>query len=114
MLSGVGKLVKARALVSALRGHAENAFLIPDTITPSIVPSVSVRGTGDRVLAEMDQEGFLFASDSLDIPLFNRRTEKLRRHRSQVDVVLREGAVLLRKRHLTPVGATLVNGLARG
>jgi tRNA A-37 threonylcarbamoyl transferase component Bud32 len=104
VLTGVRKLVTTRSLVLASGGTVGRPFLVPDTLAPSLIPSVVLRGTADRVLAEVDQDGFAFACDPVDIPFFNRRASRLPRHRSRVEVVLRAGAVVLRKQHLDPVG----------
>jgi tRNA A-37 threonylcarbamoyl transferase component Bud32 len=102
MLTGVRKLVMARGIALTLRGRAARPCAVPDILNPWMIPSVTVRGLGDRVLAEVDQDGFLFATDVIDLPFFDRRTAKMPRHRSRIDVVLRGSAVLLRKQHLAP------------
>jgi hypothetical protein len=58
----------------------------------------------DRVLADVDQDGFVFARDPVDIPFFVGRTARLPKHRSRIEVVLRDGDVLLRKQHPAPGG----------
>jgi hypothetical protein len=62
------------------------------------VPSVHAGNREDRVLAEIDQDGFTFAVDPRDEPFFNRRREKVPRQQNLVDVVLLEGRVCIRKR----------------
>jgi hypothetical protein len=52
----------------------------------------------DRVLAEIDQDGFAFAADPADALLFNRRTLRVPRQQNLVDVVLLDGRVCVRKR----------------
>lgn len=61
------------------------------------IPSVAELGAGDRVLAEIDQDGFAFAVHPADEPFFNRRPEKLRKRRYELDIVLHRGAVCVRK-----------------
>jgi tRNA A-37 threonylcarbamoyl transferase component Bud32 len=79
-----------------------------------MIPSVTARGLGDRVLAEVDQDGFLFATDEIDVTFFDRRTAKVPRHRSRIDVVLRGSAVLLRKQHLAPARYSVRERVRRG
>lgn len=61
------------------------------------IPSVAVLGAGDRVLAEIDQDGYAFAVHPADEPYFNERAEKLRKRRYELDIVLHRGAVCVRK-----------------
>jgi tRNA A-37 threonylcarbamoyl transferase component Bud32 len=114
MLTGLRKLVLARGLAMTLSHTVARPCPVPDTICPSMIPSVAARGLEDRVLAEVDQDGFLFATDAIDVPFFNRRTAKVPRHRSRVDVVLHGGAVLLRKQHLAPAGYRRRERIRRG
>lgn len=68
-----------------------------DVLQASAVPSVAQGNEKDRVLAEIDQDGFAFATDPRDVSVFNRRLRKLPRRRYRLDVVLRHGKVYLRK-----------------
>ena len=107
LLGGLFKLAVARGVVGRSALRAGSGGLVapgPDAVTAGMVPSVSFRGTGDRVLAEVDQDGFLFAADPCDAPFFDRRAGKIPRRRSRLEVVLRGGAVVLRKQHLRPRG----------
>ncbi len=70
----------------------------PDSLLLSEVPSIDRLGMGDRVLAEIDQDGFAFAVDPADIPVFNRRERKMPRLRHLIDVVLHDGVICVRKR----------------
>jgi hypothetical protein len=70
----------------------------PDALRPTDVPSVKELGAGDRVLAEIDQDGYAFAIHPADIELFNRREQQLPRIRYGLSIVLREGEVLVEKR----------------
>jgi hypothetical protein len=74
----------------------------PDSLFPSEVPSIGRLGMGDRVLAELDQDGFAFALDPSDVPVFNRREQKMPRLRHLIDVVLHDGVICLRKRFRRP------------
>jgi hypothetical protein len=62
------------------------------------VPSVARGSAEDRVLAEIDQEGFAFALDPLDAQLFNRRPRRAHRQQNLIDVALIDGRVCIRKR----------------
>ena len=57
------------------------------------------RGIGeDRVLAEIDQDGFAFAKDPVDAPFFNRRARRSDRQQNLIDIALLDGRVCIRKR----------------
>jgi hypothetical protein len=71
---------------------------VPDAVTPHEIPSVAELGPGDRVLAEIDQDGFAFAEHPADVPFFNRRAERFPRLRYRLDIVLYRGHVCVRKR----------------
>lgn len=63
---------------------------------PELIPSIAAGDRNDRDLAEIDQDGFLFAADERDRSLFNNRARVApRRHRMQI--VFREGVVCVRK-----------------
>src|SRR4051812_28147256 len=49
---------------------------LADALPPAAVPSVGRSSSEDRVLAEIDQDGFTFAKDPLDAPFFNRRSRR--------------------------------------
>ena len=76
-------LVRAKSEVrAALRAGGRvvpPASSLEDCLPPGSIPSVAAGGRHDRVLAEIDQEGFAFAIDPVDEPFFNRRNSKLRR-----------------------------------
>jgi hypothetical protein len=95
------KLVDVRIEVvqALLQGRlAENPLPVPDAVTPGEIPSVAELGPGDRVLAELDQDGFAFAVHPADAPFFNRRAEKFPRLRYGLHIVLHKGYVCVRKR----------------
>lgn len=80
----------------------------PDTLRLNELPSISDEGEGDRILAEIDQDGFLFAVHEKDVPFFNRRNQKLRKHRYQVHVTIKHGVICVSKQFSRP---PLSNGL---
>jgi tRNA A-37 threonylcarbamoyl transferase component Bud32 len=51
------------------------------------------------VLAAIDQDGFAFAVDRRDVPVFDRRERRAPRQLNQIDIVLLEGRVCVRKRY---------------
>ncbi len=92
------RLETMRALLA--RRLEENPLPVPDAVTPSEIPSVAELGPGDRVLAELDQDGFAFALHPADVAFFNRREKKMPRLRYKLHVVLHRGYVCVRKRFL--------------
>ncbi|WP_437735596.1 hypothetical protein [Sorangium sp. So ce1335] len=92
------RIETVRALLA--RRLDENPLPVPDAVTPSEIPSVAELGPGDRVLAELDQDGFAFALHPADVPFFNRRSQKMPRLRYRIHVVLRRGYVCVRKRFI--------------
>ena len=103
---GTGGLVNlwhARAEVRATGvAGLRDAPAVPDEVSPAEVPSVARLGSGDRVLAEIDHDGFAFARAPEDEPFFNRRAEKHPRQQHLLDVVLHGGRVCVRKRFRRP------------
>ena len=81
-------------LTGTLRGSGPQS---PDRLPPQEIPSVALGELQDRVLGEIDQEGFIFARDPRDATFFNRRSWKIpRRHRPLV-LVLRHGIICVEK-----------------
>ena len=86
------------AVLQAGGGALPPAPSLKDALSPLRIPSI-VGGWGEnRVLAELDQDGFAFARHPLDEPIFNRRTEKRPRQQNLIDVVLLDGRICIRKR----------------
>lgn len=71
-----------------------------DSLNADLIPSVAHGNRSDRVLAELDQDGFLFAVEAMDATFFERRAEKVPRKRNRVEICLRNGNVVLRKTFL--------------
>ncbi len=80
----------------------------PDALPPSCVPSVRLGDLRDRILAEVDQNGQCFAVDPRDQTLFNIAYEKEPRRFSEIDIILRDGTVRVRKRPLPTRGGSFV------
>jgi hypothetical protein len=79
-------------------------------VTPAELPSVAAQGAGDRLIAEIDHDGFAFPAAAEDASAFPSRTERLARVGNLVDVVLLGGRVAIRKRFRPPGVATLLSG----
>ncbi|MCC6556207.1 MAG: hypothetical protein IT372_24870 [Polyangiaceae bacterium] len=110
-------LVRLETLRAVLgKGLDQGNAPVPDAIVPEQIPSVAELGLADRVLAEIDQDGFAFAAHPADVPFFNRRAERFPRLRYELHVVLHRGRVCVRKRFTgqprdAPLGAKVWHGL---
>ena len=89
---------EVRAALRAGGGSIPPARALSDALPPSSIPSVAAGWTEDRVLAEIDQDGFAFAADPLDEPFFNRRARRVPRQQNQIEIALLDGRVCVRKR----------------
>jgi len=99
---GPVNLFRAKAEVDAAlwagAGTLPAGRLPADALPPAAIPSLS-RGLGeDRVLAEIDQDGFAFAKDPADVPFFNRRARRSHRQQNLLDIALVDGQICVRKR----------------
>ncbi len=102
-VDGLINLWHARGEVRAAgAGAMREAPAVADEVSPAEVPSVARQGAADRVLAEIDHDGFAFAVAPEDEAYFNRRAEKHPRQQHLLDVVLRGGRVCVRKRFRRP------------
>jgi hypothetical protein len=107
-LFGTGALGLWRARGEVLAA-TDGGRLVPDApdlddaIDPKTLPSAARYGLGDRMLAEIDQEGFAFAVNREERPLFNRREKNDPRPIHKLDVVLYAGRICVRKRFRRPV-----------
>ncbi len=70
----------------------------PDALRPYEIPSVKELGAGDRILAEVDQDGYAFAEHPADEVLFNRREKRIARLRYGLKILLHKGEVVIEKR----------------
>jgi hypothetical protein len=99
---GPVNLWRARAEVEsalwACAGRLPEAAAPADALPPSAIPSVARGAQEDRVLAEIDQDGFAFARDPADAPFFNQRSRRSHRQQNLIDIALVEGRVCVRKR----------------
>jgi hypothetical protein len=99
---GAFNLLRAKSEVHAALREGPTALAdapaLDDAVPPATIPSVAAGWRHDRVLAEIDQDGFAFAVDPMDEPFFNRRAEKRPRQQNRLDVALLDGRVCVRKR----------------
>jgi hypothetical protein len=99
---GLINLARARdevhGILTAAGGRVPYAPAPADALPPLRIPSVAAGYLEDRVLAEIDQDGFAFAVHPLDEPFFNRREEQRPRQQNLLDIVLHDGRVCVRKR----------------
>jgi len=99
---GTFNLLRAKSEVhAAMRdgpGTVPAAPALDDALPPESIPSVSAGWREDRVLAEIDQDGFAFALDPMDEPFFNRRLRKTPRQQNKLDIALVDGRICVRKR----------------
>lgn len=95
------------------RELSESVPQSPDALPPSCVPSVRLGDLRDRILAEVDQNGQCFADDPRDQTLFTITYDKEPRRFSEIDIILRNGIVRVRKRALPPAGGSFVARLRR-
>jgi hypothetical protein len=94
MLYLFARLRVSRAVMTRGRKSAVNH---EDMLPVSLIPSVARGDRRDRVLAEIDQDGFTFAVDPLDADVFNSRTVMSARKHHSVQIVLKDAEVSLRK-----------------
>lgn len=92
----LARLEVTRAL---LRNQIEGANECEDALPPSLIPSVRLNNR-DCVLAEIDQDGFLFAIEQCDIPFFNTKEVMAPRKYHRLQIVLTKGAIRIRKSSL--------------
>jgi hypothetical protein len=101
--NGFANLLRVRAEVnSALSVNGADMLSIgslADALPPESIPSVKAGKRYDRVLAEIDQDGFSFAVDPLDAQFFERRARRNPRNLNLLHIVLFEGRVCIRKRY---------------
>ena len=85
---------------------SESAVSLEDVLPISLIPSVVRGNREDRILAEIDQDGFAFAVDPLDAEIFNSRAVMSARKHHRVQIVLRDAKVFLRKASVPKLGAS--------
>jgi hypothetical protein len=100
---GTINLLRARsevlASVHSPYGELPVSRPLDDTLEATAIPSVAAGYLDDRILAELDQDGFAFATSPLDVPFFDRRVRRTPRQQNLVDIALVDGVVCIRKRY---------------
>jgi hypothetical protein len=110
LLYVVARFEVERAL---LRGSLESeSHSTVDSLPPGRIPSLAY-DQKDRTLAEIDQDGFLFAEDPHDRPFFDRRQIKNPRKHHRLLVVLGAGAVCVQKSLIPLPGLSLARRFRR-
>jgi hypothetical protein len=89
---------EVHAALRTAGGEVPPAPPLEDALPPQRLPSVAGGWDENRVLAEIDQDGFAFATHPIDEPFFNRRVERRPRQQNLLDIVLVGGRVCVRKR----------------
>jgi len=100
--NGFANFLRVRAEVNSalsVNGNVLSTGPLADALPPERIPSVRAGKRHDRVLAEIDQDGFTFAVDPLDAPFFDKRATRNPRNLNLLDIVLLEGRVCIRKRY---------------
>ena len=95
-LAPLSNLRAARAEIKRAPPAADGLEPSADGVRASELPSFSMHGKADRVLAEIDQDGYAFPLEACDADLFRPRAERLPKRRYRLQVVLREGIVCVR------------------
>jgi hypothetical protein len=91
-------LARVEVLIARITRKLHSSGLpSPDRLPPQEIPSVALGELQDRVLGEIDQEGFIFARDPRDAPFFNRRSQKIPRRHRPLLLVLRDRIVCVEK-----------------
>ena len=90
-------LARWEVSLALLRKKLSSARAGEDILDAGGIPSAVLDRSTDRVLAEVDQDGFLFAVDPRDQPFFNRRETMVPRNYHGVRIVLTGGEVRLQK-----------------
>jgi hypothetical protein len=86
MVYVVARLQVTYALLA--RGIASESHC-GDLLPSSLIPSVALGDRSDRVLAEIDQDGFAFAVDGRDAQFFNTKAAMSARKHHRIQIVLR-------------------------
>jgi hypothetical protein len=90
-------IARLEVTYAVLRGRIASVNQCEDALSVSLIPSVALGDCSDRVIAEIDQDGFTFAVDGRDRELFTTRATRTARRHHRIQIVLRGGAVHIRK-----------------
>ena len=107
-LSPIRILSKTRAYIRARAevAHTLHTAISPgeqceDTLSSCLIPSVVQGDWADRVVAEIDQDGFLIAADERDAAFFGANQSRHPRRYNRLQIVLRGRRIYLRKSFIT-------------
>jgi hypothetical protein len=103
--NGAVSLWRAREEVLAATDRGRRVPVAPDlddALDARSLPSAGRYGLGNRMLAEIDEEGFAFAVNPEDRPMFNKRDKSRPRPIHQLQIVLHDGRICVRKRFRGP------------
>jgi len=100
-------LARWEVLKACLSQQTAEENVCGDLLPASLIPSVAMGNCRDRVLADIDQDGFIFALDELDARLFNSRQTMVPRRHHRVQIVLTKGFVRIRKSVLRKANASV-------
>jgi hypothetical protein len=95
--------IRARAEVAyALRtGSISSGEPCADTLNPCLIPSVLQGDWTDRVVAEIDQDGYILAADARDAAFFGANQSMHPKRYNRIQIVLRGRRIYLRKSFIT-------------
>ena len=107
-LSPIRILRKTRAYIRA-RAEVSHARLLPissgepcaDTLSPLLIPSVLQGDWTDRVVAEIDLDGYVLAADACDAAFFGTNQSMHPKRYNRIQIVLRGRRIYLRKSFIT-------------
>jgi hypothetical protein len=88
---------RLQVLYSRATLSAPSAAEHEDMLPASLIPSFARGDRSDRILAEIDQDGFVFAVDPVDREIFNTGVVMNPRKHHRIQIVLTGGMVRLRK-----------------
>jgi hypothetical protein len=94
----LGTYIRARAEVASARFAAiSSGEQGADTLNPCLIPSMLQGDWTDRVIAEVDQYGFVFAADARDAAFFGANQSMTPKRYNRIQIVLRGRRIYLRK-----------------
>jgi len=98
----LGTYIRARAEVaSALLTAISSGEQGADTLNPCLIPSVLQGDWTDRVVAEIDQDGYVLAADERDVAFFGVNQSMHPKRYNRIQIVLRGRRIYLRKSFIT-------------
>jgi hypothetical protein len=111
LYTGILYLVARMRVLRGVMIDKESEVFLEDVLPISLIPSVVRGNREDRILAEIDQDGFAFAVDPIDAEVFNGRPAMSARKHHRVQIVLRDSKVSLRKASVPKLCASSLDRL---